>query len=178
MNLGIITIVYIIIILLCYILNIKYKKIFNTDVWHENPKIWSNNTNKTGNDADKQLFDVYSFTHITHGILLYIIMYYFITKNNNYIFLSIFVITIVFELIENSDYIIKKLKKNVEHQKLTGDSIVNMITDVYLAFLGAYFCYILCPNFTLPLLYFILSEIILYIKINNNFIMIFTTIFV
>ena len=59
------TVIFIICIIILFITNNKIKKIKNKHIWFDNPKIWTNKTDINGNDNNKQLFDLYSLTHVS-----------------------------------------------------------------------------------------------------------------
>jgi hypothetical protein len=107
-------------------------------IWHEPKKIIS--FNKDGPDTSQQFIDIYSFSHITHGILFF----YFFKYLNIHLITSLY-LTILFEILweifENTEYIIKKYRQNKEYKNYKGDSIVNIIGDTFFCIIGFYFAY-------------------------------------
>ena len=109
-----------------------------------------------GKDTSKKLIDIYSFSHITHGVLLHLLGFDIYT---------IIAIEMLWEWFENTDFIIKKYRKKEEYKNFTGDSFTNRFGDVLFTILGAYIA-INCRNAAIGLC--ILLEIILY-KYRANF---------
>lgn len=98
--------------------------------WHNPPKIIG-----YGEDADKQIFDIYSFSHVTHGIMFYFILQSLKIEPILGLYISI-IVEILWEIIENTEYIIKKYRKT--YKSYEGDSIVNMVGDVICTIMGIY----------------------------------------
>jgi len=132
------------------------KKILGRPVWHNPKKIFSKKLD--AGDCDQQIFDLYSISHINGGILFYfidrIIKNDFFKKNkfNLCIFSSI-----IFEILENQPYIYQIFTKNYKNYK--GDSIVNIIADIYLNVLGYYLAFRFKKN---SVIYLILTEILIF----------------
>ena len=131
-------------------------------IWHEPKKIIS--FEKDGSDTSQQFIDIYSLSHITHGIL-----FFYVFKFNNFNTTTSLYLTILFEIIwevfENTEYIIKKYRQNKEYENYKGDSIVNIIGDTIFCILGFYLAN-KYPYYSI--IYLILSEIIL-LKFDANF---------
>ena len=106
-------------------------------------------------DSSKGLMDIYSFSHISHGILFYFIFQYLQFDVLNGLYLTI-VLEFLWEMFENTDYIIKKYRK--KYRDYDGDSIINIIGDIIGTIIGYIFAY------TLPyisIIYLVLSEVLL-----------------
>ncbi len=129
------------------------KTFLGRPIWYNPPKIISYKLD--GDDSNKQLLDIYSFSHITHGILLYFLLKHLEINPINGLFITI-LLEIIWEIFENTEYIIKQYRKT--YKLYDGDSIVNMIGDVLLTIIGYYlaFCY---PK--MSILYVIIMEIVL-----------------
>ena len=72
-------------------------------------------------DSSKELIDIYSFSHISHGILFYFIFQYFEINFLKGLYLTI-ILEFLWEIVENTDYIIKKYRKKYDRD-YDGDSI-------------------------------------------------------
>ena len=68
------------------------------------------------------------------------------------------VLEIIWEIFENTPYIINKYRQKKEFKNYKGDSIVNMIGDTIFTILGYYLSY---KSEKIAILYMIISEIIL-----------------
>lgn len=127
---------------------------FGRPLWHNPPKIISYSLN--GGDADKQIFDIYSFSHVTHGIMFYFILRALKIEPMMGLYISI-IVEILWEIIENTEYIIKKYRKI--YKSYEGDSIVNIIGDVICTMMG----YLLTHIYpVVSIIYVIITEIVLY----------------
>jgi hypothetical protein len=128
--------------------------IFGRPLWYTPPKLISYSFD--GLDADKQIFDIYSFSHVTHGILFYFILRALGIQSLMGLYITI-ILEILWEIIENTEFIINKYRKT--HKLYEGDSIVNMVGDIICTIIG----YILAYTYPfVSILYTILIEIVLY----------------
>ena len=113
-------------------------------------------------DSSKELIDIYSFSHISHGILFYFIFQYFEINFLKGLYLTI-ILEILWEIVENTDYIIKKYRKKYENYD--GDSNLNIFGDIICTMIG----YILAHKIPyLSIVFLIISEILL-IPYKANF---------
>jgi len=136
------------------------KTLFGRPIWHNPPKLIS--FALEGEDSSKQMFDIYSFSHATHGILFFFLFQYLNIKPIPGLYLAIF-FEFLWEIFENTEYIIKKYRKT--YKQYEGDSIVNIIGDIIFTVLG----YILASkNPKISIIYLILSEMLL-IPYKANF---------
>lgn len=88
-----------------------------------------------GKFTSKKLLDIYSISHLTHGILLY-----FLLRNvNGGIYIAI-ILEIIWEWLENTDYVIKKYRQKDEYKNYTGDSVLNIIGDTVFTLIGYLIC--------------------------------------
>ena len=96
---------------------------------------WDNNI--WGSENSQRVADVYSFTHIIHGIIFYGILWIFArnlpVKNR---FLIAMLMEAAWELLENSPVIINRYREATIAQGYVGDSILNSSCDVLMAALG------------------------------------------
>ena len=128
--------------------------ILGRPLWHSPPKLISYTLD--GGDTSQQVFDIYSFSHITHGILFFFILRSLHIQPLMGLYITIIVETL-WEIIENTDYIINKYRKT--YKLYEGDSVVNMIGDVIFTIIG----YILAYRYpVIAIIYTVLLEIVLY----------------
>ena len=157
------------IIIVIYIYTDSDTKIFGKEVWPVKKEERLRNLiiyEATNKYKDRTVIDPYSITHISHGILFYFIMN-FIYPNQNILNLyrSLF-IEITWEILENMDYLINLYRKYDKYSKnYIGDSIVNIAADIILMITGFLFAS-KCKSSAF--IFVIVSEIILYIKIQDN----------
>tara|TARA_B100000900_G_C20426801_1_gene653287 strand:- start:266 stop:796 length:531 start_codon:yes stop_codon:yes gene_type:complete len=151
------------ILLILYILPIKEQKILNRPIWHNPKKLIDYELD--GNGTNQQLFDIYSFSHISHGILFY----HFLNNINipivkkNSLLISL-ILEISFEIFENTPYTINKYRKKKEFENYNGDSIINIIGDILCTIIGYYLAQ---KSLKYSFIYLIISEILL-IPLNAN----------
>lgn len=119
--------------------------------------------------TSQSLFDIYSFTHISHGMILYYILQFinkYLYLEDKYLFLIVLLIEILWEIIENTPYIINKYRKNsIVSKNYKGDSIINSIGDILSMIIGYIIAY---KQPKLSIFILILNELILYYTIKDN----------
>jgi hypothetical protein len=170
-HMKIVHIIFFIIIIMIYILSDCKTKILNRPVWpcpyHEN-RLWNLYINEaSGKYTSQSLFDIYSFTHISHGILLFYILYYIHgSKTYNSMIYIALCYEILWELIENTPLIINRYRRasNIS-RNYPGDSIINSIGDILSMSIGFYLCWYY-PSYGYKLL--IANELFLYYYIHDN----------
>ncbi len=128
--------------------------LFGRPLWHSPPKLISFSLD--GEDANRQIFDIYSFCHISSGIILFFIFRFLRVKFAVGLYLTI-IICVLFEIFENNTYLINKYKK--KYSKYDGDSIANIVGDTICGILGYLFAF---QYSRLSIVYLILVEILLY----------------
>ena len=85
-------------------------------------------------------------------------------KDKNNLYLSL-LIEITWEVLENT-HLIKLYRKYDKYSKnYIGDSIVNILADIFLMIFG----FLFASNYKRAYLFVIISEIILYMKIEDNY---------
>lgn len=148
-------------------------KIFGKPVW---PCPYNENRLKhlyiqdiSGKYTSQSLFDIYTFTHISHGIVLFYVLYYLYGKKTNSIIYIALGLEILWEIIENTPFIIEKYRKeNKNSRDYSGDSIINSIGDILAMIIGFIVCWCY-PKYGWIL--FIVNEILLYLYMKDNLIM-------
>ena len=104
---------------------------------------WDNNI--WGNETSQRVADVYSFSHIIHGILFYGLLWFIWSKlpkrlqdkfPRKYWFLVALLIEGGWELLENSPLIINRYREATIALGYFGDSILNSTCDVLMMALG------------------------------------------
>ena len=126
-----------------------------------------------GKYTSQSLFDIYSFTHISHGILLfYILRYIYKKKNEKMIYISIIyaiILEFIWEIIENLPITIERYRKtNKLARDYEGDSIINSIGDILSMIIGFIIAWYY-PDYGYSL--FIANELVLYYFIKDNLVM-------
>lgn len=149
------------ILVILYISPITEEKIFNRPIWHSSKKLIDYELD--GKGTNQQVLDIYSFSHISHGIFFYYVLNNIPIIKKNSLLISL-ILEIGFEIFENTPYTINKYRQKAEYQNYKGDSIVNIIGDILCMILGYYFAEI---SFKYSLIFLIISEILL-IPLNAN----------
>jgi hypothetical protein len=166
---------FLIIIVILYLMVPCDSKIFGKPLWpcpyDKNRLLHLYIPESDGTYTSQSLFDIYSFTHISHGMIIFYILYYLhgYSKNKNMIYYSLiyaFIFEIGWEIIENTPFIIKKYRDNsAESRNYKGDSIINSIGDVMSMFIG----FLIAWKYTKESIYLlIINELLLYYFIHDN----------
>ena len=113
-------------------------------------------------DYSKNLFDIYSFSHISHGVLFYLFFKYLKINFLTALYLTI-ILEFLWEMFENTEFIICVYRKDYENYD--GDSYLNITGDIICTIIG----YLLASKTIYgSILFLIVSEIIL-IPYKANF---------
>ena len=153
--------IIIIITLIIYVLPTTNYRIFGRPIWYNPKKIID--LELDGKGTSQQFLDIYSLSHITHGVLFYFLLNFLEIKNNTFVIALL--LEIAFEIFENSA-LVTKYRKNTEFKNYHGDSIVNILGDIIAAAAG----FLLARNYPqMSILYVALAELITINK-NSNFI--------
>jgi hypothetical protein len=125
--------------------------------------------NKKKSHQSMGIFDKWSVTHITHGVAIFIILIFL----NNYkktisIFYWTLIIEILWEIFENTPYIINKYRKSQVdmYRDYVGDSVANMISDIIFALFGLIIAWYLPIHINIIFLIFL--DFFTYIIIGDN----------
>ena len=121
-------------------------------------------THVDGPNTSQMVFDPWSFTHVTHGILGYLlfraICYFANLRPNKYVaeaFMIMFGVELSWELIENSNFIVKRYRKSFRNYK--GDSLVNSLGDIFSCMTGFFLA---SWNMNVAIVYIFVSEILMW----------------
>ena len=85
-------------------------------------------------------------------------------QNLTNLYLSL-LIEIIWEILENTEYLIELYRKYDKYSKnYIGDSVINILADIFLMIVG----FLFASKYKHAYLFVIISEIILYMKIKDN----------
>ncbi len=97
--------------------------------------LWAGNTKSS--DNSQHLFDPYSFTHVLHGVILFWLIAWFAPRLSWAWQLWLAVAAeAVWEVVENSDFIIQMYREEAGALGYFGDTIVNSLGDIAMCGLG------------------------------------------
>lgn len=100
--------------------------------------------NPSGPENSQQLTDWYTYTHLLHGFLFYLLLWLIAPKAPFWVKLAVmFGIEAVWEIAENSPFIVDRYRQSALAQGYSGDSIVNSMTDSVAAALGFVLAHVL-----------------------------------
>jgi hypothetical protein len=114
------------------------------------------------------VLDIFSITHITHGVFIYAILLY-LNNNKPSIKLLYFtiLIEIIWEIFENTAFIINKYRRSrTMYRDYSGDSIANMVSDTLFTVIGVALIWNL--PYHMGLMVAVFFEILTYILIDDN----------
>ena len=114
------------------------------------------------NDYSKNLFDIYSFSHVSHGILFYLFFKYLKVNFLTGLYLTI-ILEFLWEMFENTEFIICVYRK--DYGNYEGDSYLNITGDIICTIVGYLLAY---KTIYGSILFLIISEILL-IPYKANF---------
>jgi uncharacterized protein DUF2585 len=128
-------------------------------------RVWVGETCSSQNS--QQLFDPYSLTHILHGFLLFWLVS-FVFKNLSPAWqLSLAAILEgVWEVIENTSYVINRYREQTAALGYTGDTVVNSLGDLLCAIAGVFIARKL--GWFRAVIVFLLFEVVLLIWIRDS----------
>lgn len=148
-------------ILLCFTMLILFTMERNLYCQEFDYALW----NSYDEHLSQHLFDVYSITHALHGVIVYnVLSFYKINIMYNKYITIIF--ACLWEIIENTDFVIDIYRKEAIHNGYYGDSITNSFGDILSCVFGWY----IAKNIGMycSILLFLGTEYLLYIYINDN----------
>jgi hypothetical protein len=97
--------------------------------------LWDGNI--WGSENSQRVADAYSFSHIIHGMLFYGFLWLVARKiPAKYRFLMAILLEAGWELLENSPIIIDRYRAMTIAQGYVGDSVLNSVSDIFMAGFG------------------------------------------
>ena len=125
--------------------------------------IWSS-------DNSQHIFDPYSFTHILHGVVFFWILgRLFASIGLMWRFVMAMVLEALWEVIENTEFVIQRYREATAPLDYFGDTIVNSVADMALCGLGFGLAYYL--GFKRSLLFFVVTELVLLLWIRDSLVL-------
>jgi hypothetical protein len=127
--------------------------------------LWYGNAYGSGNS--QHLIDWYSFSHIAHGVVFYFLLWLVARRLpvRMRIVLAI-LIECVWEMAENSPFIIERYRAITSALDYTGDSVINSVSDILMMSFGFYLASKLRVWHTLLLVIFL--ELFTLYEIRDN----------
>ena len=118
-------------------------------------------------DTSQHLFDPYSFTHVLHGFVLYAVLAWTATSLPLAwrLVVAVFV-EAVWELVENSDFVVRRYREGTAALGYEGDAVVNSFGDLAACGLGFVLAYHLGARRTLAV--FATTEVVLLFWIRDS----------
>jgi hypothetical protein len=118
-------------------------------------------------DNSQHLLDPYSFTHLLHGFVLCGLLALIVPRLSTVWQLWLAVsVEALWELVENSEYVIRRYREETAALGYHGDTIVNSLGDILVCGLGFVLAHHL--GFRRAFALFVLTEIALAIWIRDN----------
>ncbi|MES2953459.1 MAG: DUF2585 family protein [Patescibacteria group bacterium] len=131
-------------------------------------KIWTAAVVSAENS--QQLFDPYSFTHITHGVALFFLLWLFARKIPlRKRFVVAVALEALWEILENSAFVIERYRAATISLNYYGDSVFNTVGDIFAMMLGFYIVSKLSWRWSLGVV--IVLELLLLYFIRDNLIL-------
>ena len=115
---------------------------------HGPVRLWSGDVN--GDQNSQQIADPYTFTHLTHGVLLYALLV--VTAGRRPLgerLIAAVALECAWEVLENTDAVIRRYRERTIALGYYGDSVINSVGDVAAAILGFLAAAALPPAVTL-----------------------------
>ena len=118
-------------------------------------------------DTSQHLLDPYSFTHVLHGFVLYAVLAWTATSLPLAWRLGVAVfVEAVWELVENSDFVVRRYREGTAALGYGGDAVVNSFGDLAACGLGFVLAYHLGARRTLAV--FAATEAVLLLWIRDS----------
>lgn len=129
------------------------------------PGIWSGNTESEHNS--QYLFDPYTFSHVTHGLLFYGLLWLAARNLPARVRILIAVgIECVWEVVENTDFVINRYCAATISLHYYGDSIMNSMCDILACVAGLMIAFLLPAR--ISIIFAVLLELALAWWIRDN----------
>ncbi len=115
----------------------------------------------------QHLFDAYSFTHVTHGLIFFALLFPLARRISvGWRFALAISIECGWEILENTSWIIDRYRAATISLNYYGDSVLNSISDIGACAIGFYIAAKVPWKLSLAL--FIATEIVLVLTIRDN----------
>jgi len=129
------------------------------------PGFWSGDVQSQFNS--QRLFDAYAFTHISHGLGFYLLLWFFFPQMP---FLNRLILAVgiesAWEITENTDFVIQRYRETTISLNYYGDSVLNVVGDILAMIAGFIFAGKVSTKWSMAL--FIILELALLILIRDN----------
>lgn len=120
-----------------------------------------------GSETSQHLFDPYTFTHILHGLAFYGLLALTVSRLRPiWRFWLAVVIESVWEIIENTNFVIQRYREATAALGYNGDSVINSLGDIAACAVGFWIARQL--GFKRSVVVFALVEIVLLIAIRDS----------
>jgi len=131
-------------------------------------QIWSGQV--CSSDNSQQFLDPYSFTHVLHGFL-YLWFIAWVFPRLMPVWRLWFAVTLgaLWEVVENSNFIIQRYRAETASLGYQGDTIVNSLGDIMCAVVG--FMIVQRIGFRRSLVLFVVMEVVLLVWIKDSLIL-------
>lgn len=128
-------------------------------------RVWVGDTCSSQNS--QQLFDPYSFTHVLHGFLLFwLIALVFKNLSPSRQLSLAAILEALWEILENTPFIIDRYRAQTAALGYTGDTIVNSLGDLFCAIVGFQVARRL--GYVRSLIAFLILEVVLLFWIHDS----------
>jgi hypothetical protein len=127
------------------------------------PGVWSGDVNSSHNS--QFLTDPYTFSHITHGMLLYALLWQF--ARNVPVRLRALMVLVVeasWEIFENTDMVIQRYRAATISLHYYGDSVMNSMCDILACMVGFGLAYLLPPRVSIAVVVVLELTLALWIR--------------
>jgi hypothetical protein len=132
------------------------------------PKIWSGNICSAENS--QQFLDPYSFTHVLHGMVYFILLKLLLPRVRPLWRLCLAVAFAAgWEILENTNFIINRYREATAALGYTGDTVVNSLGDIFCCALG--FMIARWFGWRRSVILFVATEIVLLVWIRDGLIL-------
>jgi hypothetical protein len=130
--------------------------------------LWSGNTQSA--DNSQHLLDPYSFTHVLHGVAFYGLVAWLLPRLSlAWKLLIVVTLEAVWEVIENTEYVIQRYREATLALGYAGDTVVNVLGDLACCVFGFFIARRL--GLWRSVLLFIITELILIAWIRDSLIL-------
>ena len=127
------------------------------------PGVWSGDVNSSHNS--QFMTDPYTFSHITHGMLLYALLWQF--ARNVPVRLRALMVLVVeasWEIFENTDMVIQRYRAATISLHYYGDSVMNSMCDILACMVGFSLAYLLPPRVSIAVVVVLELTLALWIR--------------